>query len=1315
MTEFAHVTATATPTGGTLADGLGSPIDQSGLSAQPGPGDTALGTFADAVRFGAGAHAQLTATPALADRERFALRVSFAARGAVTARQNLVEATHVPAVLWIEAGADAASIRLGAGVQTPAGAWRTVVSDDTLAAEQWQCVALVLDDDVLAVIDETTGALLAAVALPEAALGVATGTSLSIGTLPDGAGLPFAGDIAAVIWQDEIAAALDSVVDDWRMSPAGIIDAKRWALPFDVGAALGNPEWDGASGTTLRRFAGADIRFSEDAGNAFEMHGGIRAEYDALEHAALLGFPVSDEIAGAADGVRKNLFSQGAIYWTQQTGALPVFEEFYAAYESGDMAPLLGPPVEPEEDVAGGLVQRFARGELYLAAGSTTAFQVGGAILAAYSATGGPERWGLPTTSELPVLRSNGSGELGRLSTFGGATFYWSPSTGAHVVYGAIGAYYAATDGPRGRLGFPTSDELALPGAPGARYNTFERGCVLWYPDTGIIEPTPLRVMIGTVNTQEDEGFGRGQNDLTIDVGLLKDGVGVDGFQDVTDGHNIRTLDRALGVNIEPWPGRSYTLRVDVHERDPEDRPQLGLWEKVLDAGNGWGLRENSGILDSGRFSQINSITASVAPLPPAGGFTLEQRHWGTNNPSTAEISRTTYATAFPEVDSEPEWWDIADGIESIYYELVSKGLSAHGNCMGFSAEGALSEKGSSLYQMPLSRFTQADWERGLERHINVRHQSQVGAVAIWNFVTTFLTGNTHDPVDVFRTTRDAYTNGQPPVICLAQNYDFSGAPHVVRPIAWHQNGSQWEIDVFDPNFVGAPRKIMIDSDANTFTYSGGSDYSGGEWSGGRLYYLPFHAFSGSAELPVWDALRLIVGGTIAIMGDGDAATAVTTPAGENLLLTGAPSREPAGSGPNGFVPVPNYERGIDQGAVPLVRRIDVEATRILGKSAEIKFNEVIDAHIFDIAAVAEGILARSRRELSTHRRGPRGIHRGVRDLVQGLKIPKYIVPRERPHREDLKTGILELAKIRMDDNPVFLTTAAARESVVEAAGIDVGEIATRRRPAIFDAKKLQLNLKGALGDGLLGDGLLGGGAVTDSAALRNEFITLAAQLPEGDQREAVVELASNDSPLDLLAGGDFRARLDLGLASDIGSIIKGLYDDDFVLDTVSRGRGGRIAIAHALRDYVVRHDGARGSAMRIAGEHLRSTANTLRVAPGSGRKVTLTVTNRVGLQGDVIRARFVDLPAESAAPLTLNVRPGIARWELAGETLQGSATAIVSGIIGGRRFGASYDLTLQSALRIQLPLAADAARLSVATTTGLFADATSVTKVSPR
>src|SRR5206468_9019586 len=78
---------------------------------------------------------------------------------------------------------------------------------------------------------------------------------------------------------------------------------------------------------------------------------------------------------------------------------------------------------------------------------------------------------GLPTSDEINVPAYAG----GRMNTFQGGRIYWSASTGAHVVYGAINNFYNSIGGPRGGLGLPTADEYD---AGGTRYTLFERGYI---------------------------------------------------------------------------------------------------------------------------------------------------------------------------------------------------------------------------------------------------------------------------------------------------------------------------------------------------------------------------------------------------------------------------------------------------------------------------------------------------------------------------------------------------------------------------------------------------------------------------------------------------------------------------------------------------------------------------------------------------------------------------------------------------------------------------------------------------------------------
>ena len=69
------------------------------------------------------------------------------------------------------------------------------------------------------------------------------------------------------------------------------------------------------------------------------------------------------------------------------------------------------------------------------------------------------------------------------MNTFQGGTIYWSPATGAHVVYGAIGGLYNSLGGPTSFLGLPISDEL---GIPGGRVSYFQNGRkIVWTPQGG--------------------------------------------------------------------------------------------------------------------------------------------------------------------------------------------------------------------------------------------------------------------------------------------------------------------------------------------------------------------------------------------------------------------------------------------------------------------------------------------------------------------------------------------------------------------------------------------------------------------------------------------------------------------------------------------------------------------------------------------------------------------------------------------------------------------------------------------------------------
>jgi stage II sporulation protein D len=89
---------------------------------------------------------------------------------------------------------------------------------------------------------------------------------------------------------------------------------------------------------------------------------------------------------------------------------------------------------------------------------------------------------GYPVTDELPT-----PDRVGRFTHFERGSIYWTPATGAREVRGAIRDAWARQGWERGRLGYPTSDEYAV---PGGRAGDFQRGRIVWSAASGAVTIT---------------------------------------------------------------------------------------------------------------------------------------------------------------------------------------------------------------------------------------------------------------------------------------------------------------------------------------------------------------------------------------------------------------------------------------------------------------------------------------------------------------------------------------------------------------------------------------------------------------------------------------------------------------------------------------------------------------------------------------------------------------------------------------------------------------------------------------------------------
>ncbi|SFB45578.1 Glucose/arabinose dehydrogenase, beta-propeller fold [Amycolatopsis marina] len=146
---------------------------------------------------------------------------------------------------------------------------------------------------------------------------------------------------------------------------------------------------------------------------------------------------------------------------------------------------LLGAATGPEVTDGGVRYRTYEGGRLYWSV-ATGVRETHGAILRKYLQLGGHSALGLPVTDETVT-----PDKVGRYNHFSGAqgtgpaSIYWTPSIGAHGVWGAIRRRWAALGWELGPMGYPTKDETTTPDRIG-RYNHFSKAAsIYWTPTTG--------------------------------------------------------------------------------------------------------------------------------------------------------------------------------------------------------------------------------------------------------------------------------------------------------------------------------------------------------------------------------------------------------------------------------------------------------------------------------------------------------------------------------------------------------------------------------------------------------------------------------------------------------------------------------------------------------------------------------------------------------------------------------------------------------------------------------------------------------------
>ncbi len=209
--------------------------------------------------------------------------------------------------------------------------------------------------------------------------------------------------------------------------------------------------------------------------------GAIRDKYNSLgAQFSFLLFPTSEELVNPDGFGRRQTFANGPIYWSAASGAHPVVNHFFAAWQrNGWESGVLGYPTSDEivnpDNV--GRRQEFQGGSVYWRLNE--AYFVGGAIRDKWRTVGAEGGFlGYPITDE------QGTPNGGRFNRFEHGAIYWSAATGAQTMSDVFFNKWASLGYESGYLGYPVAGDVLNTDNLG-RHQQFQGGFIYWHPIYG--------------------------------------------------------------------------------------------------------------------------------------------------------------------------------------------------------------------------------------------------------------------------------------------------------------------------------------------------------------------------------------------------------------------------------------------------------------------------------------------------------------------------------------------------------------------------------------------------------------------------------------------------------------------------------------------------------------------------------------------------------------------------------------------------------------------------------------------------------------
>lgn len=307
----------------------------------------------------------------------------------------------------------------------------------------------------------------------------------------------------------------------------------------------------------------------------------IDQKWQELGGEDFLGAPVGDDFPagkvahpGGLKGPQKKVgrgrqYQKGFIYHLHAQGASAaavhevhglILAKWGKLGRSGFAVGWLGFPLSDEADLKGGKgrCNRFENGIITWKKGAAEAFELHGAIRQKWSALGGSlADLGYPITDETGTPDG-----VGRFNHFEHGSIYWTPSVGAHAVWGLIRKHWAANGWERNpALGYPISDEKP---SPKGRFSDFENGVVFW--KSGSANAAELVPLFGEASQDPMDVVNAVKKEITASISSLGNDLpdGVSGVQITKNPGPLVGFDNVTAGRA-PWvtayrPGKTRTV-----------------------------------------------------------------------------------------------------------------------------------------------------------------------------------------------------------------------------------------------------------------------------------------------------------------------------------------------------------------------------------------------------------------------------------------------------------------------------------------------------------------------------------------------------------------------------------------------------------------------------------------------------------------------------------------------------------------------------------------------------------------------------------